>query len=83
MFLRYVDPFAKACLPTYYNTYVNTMEYYESMNDLKRVVFNIIYRFIDIWMKSFEINTAANDSIFHFEESASAVDQTQVYVTYV
>jgi hypothetical protein len=64
-FLFQVDPIAKSCLPTYYSTYVNTREYYDTMNDVNRVFYNMIYRFIDIYRLSFDISNTAFESVQH------------------
>jgi hypothetical protein len=82
MFLRYVDPFAKACLPTYYSTYVNSRDYYDTMNDVNRVFYNLIYRFMDVYKLSFVINDTANRTLMHEDDNTSKTRAFQDYVFY-
>ena len=82
MFLRRVDPFTKACLPTFYNTYVNTDMYNDTMNDWNRIVYNVVYRFVDVWQLSFEINDTAEKSVGH-RESDGVVSELQAFMDVV
>jgi len=49
------DPMAKACMPTYYDTVINSYEYTETMHDTIRIMYNIIYNLPEIYQKSFDI----------------------------
>lgn len=54
--MKIVDPVAKACLPIYYKTYLDSREYSDTMHDRNRLIYNIIYRFFGIYVKSNDLN---------------------------
>ena len=51
-----VDPVAKACMPTYYTTVINSYEYGVTFKNTHRVPYNVIYNLPQIYRKSYEIS---------------------------
>lgn len=50
------DPIAKACMPTYYDTVINSYEYGSTFKDPLRVLYNTIYNLALIYRTAYLIN---------------------------
>lgn len=67
-FLYQVDPIAKACIPAIYKVWLDSDEYWLTVEDPHRLIFNIIYRLDNIYDKSFDIYQAYEMALLHSDD---------------
>ena len=75
-----VDPIAKACVPTFYEVYVDSDEYGPTLIEKQRVFYNVFYRLGNIVIQGYKINDQ-----FHLwlQHNATDSDMERDFTEYV
>ena len=63
-----MDPIAKACIPAIYQVWLDSDEYWLTVEDPHRLMFNMIYRLDYIYDKSFDVYKAYEIALLHSDD---------------